>query len=409
MKKLQKKMIAVVFLSVITVFAILAPGYYFTTVFYNTNQADALTRVISYNNGSMPKLDEFNEQEFEEETGYRINLTPEAEYRTRYFVVRVQEDDSKKVETDHISSVTEKEALGLYESVMLKHRKKGNIGSYRYRIVDKDGKIDYVIFLDCTDHIVSQKATLNIAIFLSILFALLVSSIFASLSSRILRPFELNQKAQKQFITDASHELKTPLAIISANAEVLKYKNGDNEWTQNIISQAGHMGKLINQLLILSRMEEYAENDKRELLNYSEIVNASLNKFNEVLLSKNIEVERNISDDVCVNGVRSQIENLCDILIENASKYVTDGGKMAVTLEKSGKKAVFSVFNTSASTEDFDEEKIFDRFFRTDKSRTSSTGGHGIGLSIAKKIVERHRGTIGAKVVGDGVCFTTII
>ena len=410
MKKLQRKMIAVAFISIILVFSILVTGLYFTLVLSNTNKADAITSVISFNDGKMPGLRDFNEEEFEEKTKYKISLNEEAEFRTRYFVVWLEKKEGEpQVIIDHIASVSENDAMEMANLVILRNRETGYFGKYRYRTVSAGSDIDYVIFLDCNEYFESQKAVLNISIVLSVMFALLVSFIFASLSSKILRPFEQNQKAQKQFITDASHELKTPLAIISANAEVLKYKNGENEWTQNIVSQTKKMSHLINQLLILSRMEEVGEDAKKEITDYSEIVKASLNKFNEVFAGKNVEVETDITEHVSVMGVKNQIEDLCDILFENASKYITEGGKLKISLNRSGKKTIFKVFNTARVDEGFDGDHVFDRFYRTDKSRTSSTGGHGIGLSIAKRITEQHKGTIEARQAEDGVEFTVII
>jgi hypothetical protein len=385
-------------------------GLHFTLVLSNTNKADAITRVISYNDGRMPGLREFDEEEFEAKTRYRIDLNEEAEFRTRYFVVWMEKpDNGPQIIIDHIASVSEEDAMKMAEFVVQKDHETGYYGKYRYRTVGSGDDVECVIFLDCSEYFESQKATLNISIVLSVMFALLISFIFASLSSKILRPFEQNQKAQKQFITDASHELKTPLAIISANAEVLKYKNGENEWTENIVSQTEKMSHLINQLLILSRMEEVGDDAKKEMLDYSEIVKASLNKFSEVFNGKNVSIEAEINDHVSVLGVRNQIENLCDILIENASKYVTQGGLLKIKLEKTGKKTELRVFNTARLEEGFDGERIFDRFFRTDKSRTSSTGGHGIGLSIAKRITEQHHGIIKAVPVEDGVEFSVII
>ncbi|MCR5419956.1 MAG: HAMP domain-containing histidine kinase [Lachnospiraceae bacterium] len=413
MKKLQKKMIAVVFVSVIIVLSVLALGYYFTTLLYNTNQADAITKLISINNGSMPKMHEFNEQEFEEETKYRISLNAEAEFRTRYFIVNIKEKNNEdKVETDHIAAVSEDEARDMADQVMLRNKETGYINVYRYRLVpeaEDKNSTDYIIFLDCREYMESQRALFKIAIFLSIVFSVLVAFIFASLSSKILEPFEKNQKAQKQFITDASHELKTPLAIISANAEVLKYKSGDNEWVNNIVSQTERMGKLINQLLILSRMEEVGDNDKKETFEYSSVIKESMKRFEGIFEKKKIEVVQNIDESVYITGIKNQIEKLSDILIENASKYVPEGGKVSISLKKNGKKAELKLFNTAVIDDDFDGKKIFDRFYRTDKSRSSSTGGQGIGLSIAKRIVEQHKGNISASAYEDGILFKVII
>lgn len=410
MKKLQKKMIGIAFLSVILVFSILVAGLNFTVYWSNTNRADAMTMAISFNGGHMPRAREFDEKAFEEQTDYRINLNAETEFRTRYFTVETgTETGEYEVHTEHISSMDEETAKDMADYVIANKRKTGYLNEYRYRITGDIESPDYVIFLDWSDYLESQRITLHIAIVVSLIFAILVSVIFASLSSRILRPFEQNQKAQKQFITDAGHELKTPLAIISANAEVLKYKNGDNEWTQNIISQAGHMGKLINQLLILSRMEEYADADKREAVNMTTIINESLGKFSGVLESKGAKLEKKLGEEICICAVKNQMENLVDILIENASKYVSEEGRVYVELEKTGKRVQLKVFNTAETGEEFDTERIFDRFYRTDRSRTSSTGGHGIGLSIARRIVRLHKGSISAKAENDGVMFTVIL
>lgn len=410
MKKLQRKMIAIAFISVMAVFSVLVAGLNYSLILSNAKRADAMTRAISFNDGKMPKMRDFDSEEFKEQTEYEIELNPETEFRTRYFIVKMNDDNkASDFEDEHISSVDEKTALEMADRVIQIGNETGYFGEYRFRLVGDINEPDYVIFLDCRDYIESQKTTLNLAIGISLLFALMVSSIFACLSSRILRPFEQNQKAQKQFITDASHELKTPLAIISANAEVLKYKSGDNEWTQNIISQTGRMGKLINQLLILSRMEEVGDEARHEEIDFSKILTESINKFDEVFSGRGVTVERAVEEGIKLNGVQNQMENLCDILIENSSKYVTEGGRICISLVRNGRKAVFTVFNTASVDDDFDGTKIFDRFYRTDKSRTSSTGGYGIGLSIARRIVEQHKGSISAKAEDGGVLFTVIL
>ncbi|MCR5001124.1 MAG: HAMP domain-containing histidine kinase [Lachnospiraceae bacterium] len=410
MKKLQRKMIAVAFVSIILVFSILVAGMYFTLVLSNANRADAITRLISYNNGRMPVIGDFNEEEFEARTRYKIDLNEEAEFRTRYFTVTVTaEADNYDIKMDHIASVSQTDAVEMAKNVLNKKRETGYYGRYRYRIASTDSSEEYVIFLDCSDYFDSQKASLNISIVLSVMFALLISFIFASLSSKILKPFERNQKAQKQFITDASHELKTPLAIISANAEVLKYKYGENEWTDNIVQQTGKMSSLINQLLILSRMEEFSDNDKKEMLDYSSIVSGSLNRFSEMINERNVTVKNGIDKDIMITGVRNQIENLADILIENAAKYVTEDGDISIKLNRSGRKTVLRIYNSADIQEDIDPERIFDRFYRTDESRNSTTGGHGIGLSIAKRITEEHGGKIEAELKENGIEFIVTI
>lgn len=408
MKKLQIKMILIVFVSSVIVFSVMALGLYLTLVHYNTNQADGITSLISLNEGIVPDMDDFSQKEFEDRTRYRIRLDDEAAFRTRYFIVKLGEgDEISEVLTDHIASVDENEAVDLTKEVLLTGKETGYCEEYRYRVAySESARKSYIIFLDCEDTINSQKAMLIRIVLITILFAIAVTIVFAGFSKRILEPFDKNQQMQKQFITDASHELKTPLAIISANADVLRYKNGDNEWIDNITSQTGRMARLINQLLILARMEEVGDDIEREKVNLSEVTQASVRKLEEIFTQKKVVLETDIQPDVIIDANRNQMENLTDILIENASKYVDENGKAGIRLYRNGKKAILEVFNTSQQSKEMDCEKIFERFYRTDKSRTSSTGGHGIGLSIAKRIADQHKGIIQAQSKDGIVTFT---
>ncbi|MCD7928393.1 MAG: HAMP domain-containing histidine kinase, partial [Oscillospiraceae bacterium] len=224
-------------------------------------------------------------------------------------------------------------------------------------------------------------------------------------SNRAIRPLAENARRQKQFITDASHELKTPLAIISANAEVLEYKVGKTEWTGNITDQISHMRELIDQLLTLSKMEEFNEEQELEPVDLSGLVSRVLDSFQEVFRQKDAAMDVHIAEHITLEGSSKQLEMLFSILIENASKYVLQAGRVQVLLSESGKQLCVRIFHPAALPEEFDCTKLFGRCSRPDTSRASATGGQGIGLSIAQKIVTLHGGSISAEPVEDGICF----
>ena len=409
MKKLRLKLIEVAFASSVIVFLAMALGLYSSLISYYANQADAITSFISYNGGKLPETSEFSVEEFEDDTRYNISLNDESAFRMRYFIVYLDENDEIRATlTDHIASVDSGTARTFASAVLLFGKKVGYYLEYRYRVVEDPVKNDrYIIFLDCHDTLYAQRNLLARIVLVTLLFALAVMLVFAVFSKKILEPFERNQRMQKQFITDASHELKTPLAVIEANAEVLKYKSGDNEWIKNITSQTDRMAKLINQLLILARMEEMGDNFEKENVDMSELVEGVISRFTEVFDQKNVSPEKNITPGMVFSVNRSQMENLCDILIENASKYVDENGTVEVGLTSvGGKKLMMTVSNTCVGQENMDCEKIFERFYRTDESRTSSTGGHGIGLSIARRIAEQHKGTVTAASKDGKVTFT---
>ncbi len=403
MKKLRNKLIRIVLLCVIAVFLLMSAVLIFVLRMHNIYQADLMTQVICDNNGSVPQLGT-NERP---QDSYPTGFNAESAYTTRYFIVYFDANgNTSYTNMDFIASITESEAIEMAVDVLDKSREVGFSGNYRYRVSYSEGQALFVVFLDYSENESSmQNFTIIMGVVL-ISFTLLISIIFAICSRFVIRPFEENSKRQKQFITDASHELKTPLAIISANAQVLEYKNGKNEWTTNIREETRHMGKLIEDLLILSKLQETDNSFLIERVNFSEHTAETAEKFREVVETKGCSLELNIQPDVFVNGNVDQLSQLPSILLDNASKYVTEGGRINVELTTSGKNAVLKVFNTADMPDDFDYNKLFERFYRADSSHSSETGGHGIGLSITKRIADFHKGTIKAAKKDDGILFT---
>ena len=404
MKKLRLKMIGIVFASVVAAFMVMTIILVMCFGAYRNRQADQITAMISENNGTVPQLKDYKQQQKNSQAFERYfnNYNEDSSYRTRFFRIFLDEDKKvTNVNMDHIAAVDEKKAVRMTKMAMLRRGKVGLVGSYRYRKEYKDGQVRSIIFLDCKENQSFYHLAVTITITVSTLLTCLITVIFAIASKRAVRPFEINSNRQKQFITDASHELKTPLAIISANAEVLQYKGDGNEWTQNIIDQTKHMGKLINQLLVLAKLDEVQEKSEKQEADLKLLLEETTRPFEEVATQKKVTLKLHLEEGVTIRVTREQIAQLVSILTENAAKYVNDGGKIVWRLTKTQHGAVLVVKNTTEK-ELPDTKRMFDRFYRSDSSRSSKTGGQGIGLSIAKKIVDSHKGSITAK-AGDGM------
>lgn len=404
MKKMRLKMIGIVFASVVAAFMVMTIILVMCFGAYRNRQADQITAMISENNGTVPQLKDYKQQQKNSQSFERYfnNYNEDSAYRTRFFQIFLDEDKKvTNVNMDHIAAVDEKKAVRMTKMAMLRRRKVGLVGSYRYRKEYKDGQVRSIIFLDCKENQSFYHLAVTITITVSTLLTCLITVIFAIASKRAVRPFEINSNRQKQFITDASHELKTPLAIISANAEVLQYKGDGNEWTQNIIDQTKHMGKLINQLLVLAKLDEVQEKSEKQEADLKLLLEETTRPFEEVATQKKVTLKLHLEEGVTIRVNREQIAQLVSILTENAAKYVNDGGKIVWRLTKTQHGAVLVVKNTTEK-ELPDTKRMFDRFYRSDSSRSSKTGGQGIGLSIAKKIVDSHKGSITAK-AGDGM------
>ena len=398
MKKLRRKIVLGVFISATIVFAL---TILFVSIFLNaeiTRRADAMTELIADNQGEIPLKNEINKPGLFSLYSYN----EDSPFRMRYFAVKYEENDHVVVYVDHNASIDEGKAVAMADIVKMSKLKTGDYNDFRYRVSDEN---DMVVFVDYTyEYNAVDLLTLMLSL-LAVVFIVLITVVFWFLSNRIVKPFEENSRMQKQFITDASHEIKTPIAIISANAEVLAYKNGESEWLNNITTQVTRISELVGELLTLNRLEEVDEISDIEAVNLSEMTEAVCADFEEVFRVKNVQTSYALQPDVTINGNTDQLKRLVSVLVENASKYVTDDGEFRITLNKELRYTTLSIYNTCEIDEDADYKHLFDRFYRPDSSRTSSTGGHGIGLSIAKRITVLHGGSIEAVPSEDGLTF----
>ena len=232
-----------------------------------------------------------------------------------------------------------------------------------------------------------------ISIIIGALGIVIIFVIAKKLSTTIVQPVENTFEKQKQFISDASHELKTPLAVIEANADVLQDKVGENKWITYIQNEIQSMNKLVNDLLVLARMENQTTSNNQKF-NLSKEVEMSVSVFESMIYEKKIMLETKINEGIEFNGDKEDIKHIISILIDNAIKHTEENGKIIVNTLKEKNNIKIEVKNQGAPIPEEERQKIFERFYRVDKARSRSEKRYGLGLSIAKGIVEKYNGTI---------------
>ena len=243
---------------------------------------------------------------------------------------------------------------------------------------------------DMTDAILAFKTnTLNAFLILVSIYGFLFFIVW-SLSFKVFRPIKNAFFKQKQFISNASHELKTPLTIISANADVLK-QSDDNQWVNNIKSQAERMDVLVADMLTLAKFDEDKIRLQKEFFNLSQIVISSSLPFDAVAFEKGKTLSLEVEPNINYNGDLQSVKKIISILLDNAVKHAENGGEIIVKLKKESNKTVLSVFNTGSLIPNEHSNKIFERFYRGDSSRSRDSGGSGLGLSIAKNIADANK------------------
>lgn len=328
-------------------------------------------------------------------------MNEEKKFTTRYFVLKYDDDGTlSQALLDNIAAVTESNTEE-YLNIALKHGQGfGYTNGYKYYVVSNGEDRNMVVFLDCSQqlHGIFNTAAITAA---GALFCIgLVSVIVILLSGKAINPIVEGYEKQKRFITDASHELKTPITVISAGLKVLEMETGSNKWIDKIGNQNEKLKELVNSLVTLARMDEGQSQLKLEDFNISEAVCETAESFADFALSNGHKLNIEAEPDIIYKGNEYSIRQLVSILADNAVKYADENSEIFISMKSQKKGVVITCRNGCKTATQSDTAHLFDRFYRADKSR--STEGFGIGLSIAKEIAESHKGSIKAK-LNDGV------
>lgn len=322
----------------------------------------------------------------------------ETPYSTRYFYLRFDENGTPILaDLEHIAAITDDD-VNEYISVALKHGAGyGYYGNYKYCVVQHGQGRYMAVFLDCYQELRAVKIVAICSFAAVIICIFLVYVLVVFFSGKAIDPVVRSAKQQKQFITDASHELKTPITVIATSLKVLEMETGKQKWIDKAMSQTERLKDLVNSLVTLSRMDEEESPLKMEQFSISDAISETAESFADYAQSMGHELNITVAPNITYHGDEYAIRQLVSILLDNAIKYATGGSSIAFSLEKAKKGVLIRTSNTCENLNPDDLDKLFDRFYRADKSRNTGTGGFGIGLSVARSIAEGHGGSIQAK------------
>lgn len=489
LKKLRRKFIAIAMLSV-SIVLIAIVGTINIANYISTNEAlDARLKLIAGNGGTFPDLLEqknmgvegnktdsinkgtptlkeppsgktdvqppedmnqadLNENDIKENDLKRHGISPESQFDTRYFTVTINSNgEVENIDTSKIASVSSENAAQ-YAKKLWKSGKKGDgkngfSESFKYMTVCEGGSTMY-IFLSCQRELSTIRTYVLASVGISVFGLGVVFVMIYFFSGKILKPVSESYEKQKRFITDASHEIKTPLTIIDANTEVIEMIEGENEWTSSTRKQVARLTSLTEKLVFLSRMDEEAT--KLEMLEFSlsDAILDTAEPFKTVARTKGKKLTIDVTDGILYTGDEKTIRQLISILLDNAMKYsgcsnaglekgninkknlnkttqtqndcaitINQAPEIEISLKPSGKSRIITVWNTVDETANIKkgrQDMLFERFYRADTSHNSKTGGFGIGLSAAYAIVKAHKGKIIAESKdGRSIKFTIVL
>lgn len=395
--RLQRKFILICTVSVLTVVLLMFGIILALNISSMNRNIDILADRVSEGGGRFPKnFDEnfkLHKRPAKSEGNFDF-ITPETPFSTRHFTVFFDsENNITSTFTESIYSIDEQTAKDYAKRIIDNRNERGWVSNYRYKIFETEsGK--GIVFVDGSMNRSALMQSTTIAGCVLLGCAALVLILIFLLSKKAVKPIAESYEKQRQFITDANHELKTPLTLILANAEIAQDELGKNEWIDDIMSEGHRMTELVNQLVALSRMDE--ENSKLNIaqIPFGQLVFDTVSEFESLANGRGKKLSLNIDRSIVYLGDEMLLHRLVGILLDNAVKYCDEDGEIKVTLEKR-RRIILSVENTYAAVGEIELNKLFDRFYRADKAR-KFTGGYGVGLSMAKSIAEKHKGEITA-------------
>lgn len=348
------------------------------------------------------------------QAGVRIRhfegMTAESPFDTRYFTVTIDAGQVADVNTARIAAVGAKRAASIAARLHAKGWTSGFSGNYRYTTDVQNDEITYV-FVDCSRELASFHSFLSASVAISCIGWLAVLAIVTVASGAVIRPMVESYSKQKRFITDASHEIKTPLAVIDAANEVQEIESGESEWTQSIHEQVARLTALTERLVFLARMDEGSAGFTMASIDLSEAVDKAAAPFESVAVSRGKRLSMSVATGVRAHADAAAVTQVVELLLDNATRYASEGSVIELSLRAvsrgAGKgSAELVVSNAVDELPEGDLDRLFDRFYRADVSRSSKTGGSGVGLSVVRAIAEAHGGSASVCGHGNQITFT---
>ena len=328
---------------------------------------------------------------------------PRLELSTFYSVAISDADQVLKVDTADIATLDADSLSSLASEIIQSGKTEGFESNLIYRVAEKEG-YTLVAFLDNTVMLENASTLINYTLIFGGVALVLLFFLARYLASRIVSPLEESYQKQRQFISDAGHELKTPVAVVNANIDLLSREIGENQWLANIQYENERMSALILQLLDLARAENGSP--KMEILHLSRLVCGETLPLETVAYENGLTLNSHIEDNIFVLGNSVQLKQLTSILIDNAIRHSDSGKEVFLSLKKEKSYAILSLVNDGEPIPPEAQKQLFERFYRTDTARASEGAHYGLGLAIANAIVVAHRGTIQVQCHQGKVVFT---
>lgn len=383
LKTLRRKFVVTAMAAVTVLFLVLLGGINVVNWWLNSRDTDMMLLALSEGEGII-RPDRGGDGLF------HPPLDGDAAISAVYFAVRLDsEGEAIYTDVSRISSVTEEEAAEYAEAAAASGQTKGREGRFKYRVTtSRNGRGSVAVFLDVSGDIRSMLIVAVLSLLAGAACWIAALLVVMLLSKRAISPIAESMKRQKQFITDAGHEIKTPLAIIRANADALELHQGESRWSRNIQRQTERMDELMKRLLTLARLDEGGAAAPVETeFSVSGLIEEAAAQFREPAEAAGLGLSSDIAPDLLMRGVPEAVTELAGILLDNAVKYSETGSRISLSLRREGGNIMLRVRNR-CSEPPSEPERLFDRFYRGDAARTQSTGGSGLGLSIARALAE---------------------
>ncbi len=392
LKRLQRKFVLLA--TAISIVTMLIIGVAINAVNYNNiiNNSDAILDLLIE-----------NDMEFAPSLVVLERFSRELAFTTRYFVVGNDEDLGVSfVNTNNISSVSPEYAIIYAEQAKEQGREYGTIDNFRY-VRTQYNRAETFLFLDIEEQMMSFTSFMNMTIFIFVTAVVVIFVLSCIFSRFAVAPIAKSYERQKRFITDVSHEFKTPLSIINADCEVLEIEGDGSEWTQSIKNQIVRLNSLVDRLITLSKLDEQSARSNRVDVPLSLLLFETLDEFVSSAQQKKLAFVTNIPYNIIGRGDANSLRTLFETVVENAIKYADCDSPITVQLDVSGGKKVISVENYAREVFAGRHDDWFTRFYREDISRNGDGKSFGIGLSAAKAICDNHGGKIIAESKSDGM------
>lgn len=380
-------------------------------LYQNSREIDLVLQVLAENDGVLPDKVQDKDADRLEDLLARVTIR-----QARYFsLVMDAQDQIIDMNFDHLALLSAEEVLTQLNQMDLSEAQEGHFSlgkqQFDYLVKSQADQQRLIVVLDTTSYMENRQDLLRLSITMSLYSLLFFALILSLLSGYAIAPYVENYEKQKRFITNAGHELKTPLAIIAANTEMEELLTGETEWSKSTRDQTVRMTGLINQMVTLARLEEQPEISLTDC-DFSSIAQDAAEDFKGLVLRDGKQFQMDIRPDIHVKAEAKSLFELVTILVDNANKYCDAGGTVTVKLTQIGrtrKRARLAVSNHYAAGKNVDYSRFFDRFYREDQSHNSKIQGYGIGLSMANTLVQLFKGRIVVSYKGEIITFTVLL